>query len=769
MSGVELFPLVLVAALVFTVPGALLGWVSGLRLPWAAAGSVPVSFGVFGLGAWVLGQLDIRYTWATFIVFWLLTVLLAALWRGGFLLAGRRRARAAEVAPPGDERGPDELDNPPPRNRQGGLLDPAWLLPAAGALTGMWLIIDRGLKSFRDVPNELETIVQGWDVHWHASMVRWFMDEGIADPTRQGELRNIETGAEMYYPSAWHVGAGLVGEAANLSPVAALNLTGIVLPGMLLPLSVAMIAWKMVGRGGLTAQLAAGFGGIAVFASPVLMWIGHYVGAWPYLAAVSAAGVVVALFMHVPYRPVAVFAAMTAFLGLVQLHPSAVTIVVLVLALWWLLYLVWAPSRRAETIPGKVLVRLRDLGWLALAGGVGGVILLPQLLSGTSAGEEVSSWTAFEDVTRAQSWEKTIEMQTRHTDMFADVNQTPLLWLAGLGAVALIVWRRNLWAPMFWFLSVAMTANALLLFDQPWGDWLNIVGNLHYATPHRLVMPVALFTFAAAGVGLAVLIRLISLAPVRMNTTWARVSVAVSVILGIGAGWGTAVWATRDSVLEGAEWSINSPLSDDRMVSQIDIRAFDWLAEQPGAYEGKIFGEPADGHGWMYAYNGLPSVARHYLWPDVGRGSATDLLYWHPNLLGVGNHGDPEQINSVDKAAEALDVRYFFVSPWSFWGFQEPRFEMIDGLWTTPGVTPVYREGNVAVFAVNQAFTDEELAQMRAPGNSPEELPPLPLDAAGDPVFPRPTKPEQGGEGALETPGNPALDPAPVEIPATRP
>ena len=263
MSGVELFPLVLVAALVFTVPGALLGWVSGLRLPWAAAGSVPVSFGVFGLGAWVLGQLDIRYTWATFIVFWLLTVLLAALWRGGFLLAGRRRARAAEVTPPGEDSGPDEPDNPPPGNRQGGLLDPAWLLPAAGALTGMWLIIDRGLKSFRDVPNELETIVQGWDVHWHASMVRWFMDEGIADPTRQGELRNIETGAEIYYPSAWHVGAGLVGEAANLSPVAALNLTGIVLPGMLLPLSVAMIAWKMVGRGGLTAQLAAGLGGIA--------------------------------------------------------------------------------------------------------------------------------------------------------------------------------------------------------------------------------------------------------------------------------------------------------------------------------------------------------------------------------------------------------------------------------------------------------------------------------------------------------------------------
>lgn len=769
MSGVELFPLVLIAALVFTVPGAILGWVSGLRLPWAAAGSVPVSFGVFGLGAWVLGQLDIRYTWGTFLVFWLAVVIPAALWRGGFLLAGRKRAKTPQDLRDSDPGDPGDPDEPRPRNRQGGLLDPAWLLPAAGALTGMWLIIDRGLKFFRDVPDELENIVQGWDVHWHASMVRWFMDEGIADPTRQGELRNIESGNDMYYPSAWHVGAGLVGEAANLSPIAALNLTSVVLPGMLLPLSVAMIAWKMVGRGGLTAQLAAGLGGIAVFASPVLMWIGYYVGAWPYLAAVSASGVVIALFMHVPYRPVAAFAAMVSFLGLVQIHPSAVTIVVLVLALWWLLHLVWAPSRPADTLRGRVLVRLRDLGWLAVAGGVGVAVLLPQLLSGSSAGEEVSSFTAFEDVTRAESWQKAIEMQTRHTDMFADLNQTPLLWLAGLGGVALIVWRRNLWAPLFWFFSVATTANALMLFEQPWGDWLNIVGNLHYATAHRLVMPVALFTFAAAGVGLAVLIRLISLAPVRMNGTWTRVSVAVSVILGVGAGWGTAVWATRDTVVDGAEWSITAPRHDDRMVSQADIRAFDWLAEQPGAYEGTIMGEPADGHGWMYPYNGLPSIMRHYLWPDVAHESTTNMLYWHPNLLGVGNHGDPDQINNVDKAAEKMDVKFFFVSPWSFWGFQEPRFEMIDGLWTTPGVTPVYRDGNVSIFAVNQAFTDAELEQMRAPGNSPEELPPLLLDAAGDPVFHRPSKPDQGGEGAVETPGNPALDPAPVEIPATRP
>lgn len=760
----EMYQLVLIAALVFTMPGAAVGWVSGLRLPWALATSIPVSFGLFGLAGWVLGQMDIRYDWLSFVIFWLLVLVLAALWRGGFLLVDRRRRPAAD---PEEPRG-----SPWSRvwaDRQGGILDPAWILPAAGVITGGWLIIDHSMKLFEKVPRGLGNIVQGWDVHWHASMVRWFMDAGIGDPTRMGELRHLETGDHMYYPSAWHVGAGLAGEAADINPIEALNLTSVVLPGMLLPLSVAMIAWKMVGRGGLTAQLAAGVAGIAVFASPVLMWVGYYVGVWPYLGSLAAAGVVIALFMHVPYRPVAVFAAMLSLTGMVQMHPAPVTIVVLALALWWLLHLVWVPSHRPETKRQAVSVRLRDVGWLALAGGVGVAILLPQLLSGSEASEEVSSWTAFEDVTRAESWAKAFEMQTRHTDMFPDLNQTILLWLAGFGGVALLVWRRNLWAPLFWFLSAAMTANALMLFDEPWGDWLNIIGNLHYATAHRLVMPVAMFTFAAAAVGLAVLIRLISLAPLKMNTTWARVSVAVSVILGIGAGYGTAVWATRDSVLEGVEATLNSPRVDDRMVSEADIRAFDWLSRQPGAYEGSIFGEPADGHGWMYAYNGLPAVMRHYLWPDVHRTSATDLLYWHPDLLGVGNHGDPAQMNNVDKAAEQLDVRFYFVSPWSFWEFQKPRFEMIDGLWHTPGVTPVYRDHNVAIFAVNQAFTDEELLRMRAPGNSPEELPPVPLDATGAPSFHRPTRPDMGGANPLETPGNPALDDPPVEIPATRP
>ncbi|WIM73025.1 hypothetical protein QP028_04810 [Corynebacterium suedekumii] len=219
---------------------------------------------------------------------------------------------------------------------------------------------------------------------------------------------------------------------------------------------------------------------------------------------------------------------------------------------------------------------------------------------------------------------------------------------------------------------------------------------------------------------MAVIIRLLSLAPVKKWAPWTTV---VSIILGLVAGWGTVRWATADEVLEGAEWGINAPRLDGRMVSDVDLRAFDWLAQQPGAYDGLIMGEPADGHGWMYAYNSLPSVMRHYLWPDAKPGTDTELLYWHGDLLGVGNNDDPEQTNTVDQAAKDLDVRFFYVSPWNFWDFQEPHLPLIDGLWLTPGVTPVYREANVAIFAVNEALHRRRDRADARPGQLPGTAP----------------------------------------------
>ncbi|MGP6173935.1 DUF6541 family protein [Corynebacterium sp. A21] len=812
----DTYQTIIIAALVFTVPGLVLNWISGLKGPWAIAAAIPTTFGLYGLAAWLIGLTDARFGVGTVVVVWAILLLLALVWRGGFFtfkgLRARKRAQETTAAdPPGAPRenaATDTLEFTPAADvtptstsgtvvslpaeealaetepaaptpvkktrwwlegwRTGSLLDPVWLLPAGGALVGMWLLISRGMELLKSAPHGVENIFQGWDVHWHASVVQFIGREGIASATRMGELQNIETQAEMYYPTAWHAGAALFADLANISPIAAINITAIVLAGMALPLSVALIAWRLVNNRGLTAQIAAGLGGIAVFGSPVLFWIGHYVGAWPYLAAIGVSGIVLALFMAVPYRPVAAFAAAMSLMGLTQLHPSAATIVVLGLGLWWVFQLLWSPARKAKSLKGAIGFRLRDLVLLGGAGIAGAVVLLPQILSGAEQTEEVAAFSAEENVTHAEAWEKAFKMLTRHTDAFSDFDPSWLIWLAVIGAVALLVWCRNIWAPVFYFLSVWLTANSLQPFDEPWGSWLNTIGSLHYSTAHRLVMPAAMFLFAAAAVGVAVIIRLITLAPVKK---FALPSTIASVVLALIMAWVTVGYSERN-LGEGADWSITAS-RDDRMVSDVDLRAFDWLAQQPGAYDGYIMGEPADGQGWMYAYNGLPSLNRHYQWPTTAPDAITNMLYWHGNLIGSGNHGDPDQTNHVDRGAKELGINYFFISPGNFWGFQETNLALNEGLWHAPGLTAVYQDHNVSIFAVNEAFTDAELSQMRAPGNSPVPLGPIPtkgeLDRAetpaeeNDPFFHRPSKPDLGGPD-LE---NPVLNPyvQPIEYP----
>lgn len=698
-----------VAIGVIIIPGALIAWVSGLKAPWALAAAIPVSFSVFGLAGWLYGLMGIRFTVLSAALFSLVVVALAGLWRAAAWKIRQRRP----------------LPNPP-RWREASLADPRWVLPAAGAGVGAWLIITRMVTWLEEVPGGVDNIIQGWDVHWHSNVVRMIMDEGMASATRMGELHNIETQAPMFYPAAFHAAAALVGNISGVSPIAATSITGIVVPGLAMPISVALLAWKMIGNGGITAQIGAGLSGILSFALPALVWTGHYVGAWPYLAAVACSGIVAALFMSAPKRPVSVFAAALSLTGITQLHPSASTIVVLLVVLYWLLALVFRPAE-----VGGTTSRVRDLLVLGAAGIAGFVLMLPQVIAGRGDAEELVTWTATEDVTRSDSWIKAMTMDTRHVEeFFPGYDPAVILWVAGFGAVALMLWRRNFWAPVFWFISVWLTAHALKPFDLPViSDVLTLIGGLHYATPHRLVIPVAMMTTAAAAAGLAIALRLITGGPVaalidpsrtRARTVTRRVSATAAIVLSLPLAWGVGAWSLAKTE-QGAEVLQKSPRLEDRMVTAADIRAWDWLAQQPRAYEGYIAGEPADGSGWMYAYNGLPSLFRHYFWPTTGRDSATDRSYANTNLLGEGVRGSRSADNVIDSAVDELGVNYYVLSPWSFWAEQKPRWEEIYGLWTADGVTPVYKDGTVVIFAVNDRFSDAELARMQE--DSPDPLP----------------------------------------------
>ena len=82
------------AIAVFMVPGFVFSWVAGAKFPAAVAAALPATFGMVGLSSWLLGAMDIRFGWLSFVVIGLLLLAVAGLWR--YLFARRHRRISKE-------------------------------------------------------------------------------------------------------------------------------------------------------------------------------------------------------------------------------------------------------------------------------------------------------------------------------------------------------------------------------------------------------------------------------------------------------------------------------------------------------------------------------------------------------------------------------------------------------------------------------------------------------------------------------------------------
>lgn len=682
------------AIAVFMVPGFVFSWVAGAKFPAAVAAALPATFGMVGLTSWLLGAMDIRFGWLSFVVIGLLLLAVAGLWR--YLFARRHRRISKESW---------WRSLWPGQWRRGSILDPSWLLPGAGIVAGVWLLISMLLRLQAGVPGQMDNIVQGWDMQWHANSVRFIMETGVASPTRMGELQSPETHTPLFYPSAFHAATALFASAASLEPVAAVNLATIVLYGLALPGGAAGFAWAIARGQGMVAQIATGLAPIAILAAPTVVWVSDFVGMRPYIVSIGLSGIVVALFIQVPrYRALAL-PTLFAFLGVMQVHPAAVTVVVLAVALYWVTYLVWRPDRS----------RIGDVFWMAIPAFGATAAFVPQLLAGSSQAEEVQTWDAREDVTTAEAWQKAFMMDTRHvSEFFPDQDPTILLWLAGFGAVAMLVWRGQTWAPIFYGILVAATANALQPLGGVFEPLLTFIGSAHYNSAHRIVTIVALVVYGAAAVGAAVVVRVLCLGPVGKrygSTPWIWGTTAASAIAAVLLAWGTGAWAVARAD-SGAKVAFDSSRNDDRMIDRDHLTAFSWLASRPEAREGLVLGESTEGYSWMYAIHGVPTVSRHYLWPSGGIGSNSIMLVDHAALLGTGEHGKPGADNPIDAAAKNIDVRFIISSGNTFWN-TPVNWQVHKALWTSPGVTPVYQRHNVTIFAVNSQFSTAELKALQ--------------------------------------------------------
>lgn len=767
--------LLLLAIAVAVVPGIIINFAAGLRWRLAVIGAVPVHAGVVAVLSYLFFHLGIRTTRTTLVVGMALVAVTLFYSRMGWRRwKAWRHQRTATIETPGGEPDPtaeagssatalSTLHASHPRTlwrmRLIRLAQNA-LIPLIGIVTGTYLMLVRSVDAITGTSDGLANVYQGWDVHWHASVIRYIADTGIAASTEMGPLQNFETQTTLFYPTAWHTVAFEFMQLTGVAPVVALNVMSFVLPTVTLSLSAAGLTvavvlggisrhrrWRLTTR--LTASIAAGLAPVIAAGVMPLYWIGYYVGFWPYLVGTTMIGCVVLLFMGVPTRPNAIIPAGLALAGAAMMHPAVVTVIVLMVLMWWLFQLVWSPEHggglpRSKQRPWRA--RMVDLVRIAVAGIFGLVLVVPQIIVGLGMTEEVDSFTDEQNVDRMTAWRTVLELQTRHavdhgTDWW-------LLWIALAGAVLLLLWRRAAWVVIAQVVFIVIAVHSVKNFDGIVGTFAGIIGGLHYNTTHRLVMIVALLDVvfvAAALAALCVALAGVVFADARLARTGRQPRGRhTTVHTGTSEGWfahatclvasvlmAVTMWKVVDSTQTpragSFEWSIASARND-RLIDDDERRAYAWLAQQPHAFEGTVANNADEGSGWMYPLQGLVALNRHFLQSKVPADSAQNILFWHPNILGGGlGPGQENHANAADFAAKKLGVRFYVTSPPPMWADQELIDAQITGLWSAKGVTPVYLRGNTAIFAINAQFTDRELRAMRtdASRHGSEQLPAL--------------------------------------------
>ena len=613
---------VLVALLLLVIPGAIIARTAQLTWPVAIAVGPTLTYGTVALVILPLGAIGVPWNLWTALLALLVVVAITAGLQAVF-------NRCRDRTPPGHPMA----------------MGPA-VIVAAGVLVGTALITFaaiRGMPHWQSIPST-------WDSVWHANTIRFVVETGQASPTHMGELRNVETHAALYYPSAFHALAAIQCQLTGASAASAYTLNSLAVSVWLFPVSAAALTWHLLRSRGIGQWQTAGSAAAAAALSAsftAVPYVEFDTASMPNLAAYGLAVPTMILIVSAVRHRDRIPLAILALLGVFSVHITGGVVVVLFVVGWWLFEGLWRPVRG----------RLADFVALAAVAGPTVLLLLPQFVGVLQQAEIIAGHEFDTHQGKKKALFDAVVQHTRHLNDYPI--QNALILLAAIGFVILLV-RRMWWPAAVWLILVYSIVHSSAPFGGLLGKVNGLFTDLFYSDPRRLSGVITLLLAPMAGVALftlasAALTGLRRLTP-RIGPRASHVATAVVVVaVCVGMAWH---YFPRHRYLIGEKY-------DQVIIDDKDLEAFAYLATLPGARDTLIGNANVDGTAWIYAVSGLRPLWTHYDYPQQQGPGYHRFIFW-------AYADDADTDPRVAEAVRALDIRYVITSTPVVRGFVMP-------------------------------------------------------------------------------------------------
>ncbi|QUQ62793.1 DUF6541 family protein [Kutzneria sp. CA-103260] len=534
---------------VVIVPGALIGYASGIRGWLLAAASPVLTYGVIGIFGPLAPVIGIRWN--------ALTLLGGSLLCAAVAFGLRRLFRSPDAQQP-------RSGLYWPRSRH-------WMLAGAVLIaTAVGLLAMGRASGFTAIP-------QWWDAEFHANAIRFITDSGNSSPAALAAIDSTGS-TSFFYPNAYHVLDATVAQIGGWSIPQVLDVGNGFQAGLFaLTLSVLVAeVTKMPALAAATGILACAF---TQFPYDTLVWGPLF----PFTAGVAVIPALLALLCRVLAVPTsgAIVATALAGVGLTAVHPS-VTVAAAIPAVFFLVQR-WVTMRRVP------LADLRTLLLVAVAGGVTGVFQVLGTL--TAAGGSTSTWPA--SLTPLAATEQFVTGSRS--------NGLPAVWLMGLGAVGLIglFLLRGATKLIWWLAGGVVFAGLFVLDASSDAHWVKSVTQPWWNDSWRLYAIGTMSVVVLAAVGLVTLARLLSRVVPRLHSAAAVVLVALLVII-----------ATKGLYLNRNTARLAQAFPDGPVVTHTAEAGMHELAKLAPAGS-MVMNDPYDGSPWMWALADVHPVFGH--------------------------------------------------------------------------------------------------------------------------------------------------------------